>query len=219
MIKQVAKSISSHITELLGKRENKDLDFIAMVDGFSNSKIVVQEVKDNVSIPVIVPENSELSVVQGGAMFGWNPEMVKSRKSKRTYGLECRMQFRENIDPERLMFYDGNNVKQCWKRFDMLVSVNQEVETDQTVKRTYRPIYRNQADMLIEVYESEKSDVTYCDETGVKSLGKITVPMTNTTGDMDRRVEVTVRFGGTEIIVSGKDLTSGSDVQAEFDFL
>ena len=29
--------------------------------------------------------------------------------------------------------------------------------------------------------------------------------MTSTTGDMDRTVEVTVRFAGTEIIVSGKD--------------
>ena len=54
MIKKVAKSISSHITELLGKRENKDLDFIVMVGGFSNSPIVVQEIKDHVCIPVVV---------------------------------------------------------------------------------------------------------------------------------------------------------------------
>ena len=84
----MAKSISSHTTELLGKRENKNLiDFIVMVGGFSKSPIVVQEVKDNVSIPVIVPESPELSVVQGAVMFGWKPEIVKSRKSKRTYGI------------------------------------------------------------------------------------------------------------------------------------
>ena len=58
MIKKVAKSISSHTTELLGKRENKNLGFIVMVGGFSNSpivaRIVVQEIKDHVSIPVVV---------------------------------------------------------------------------------------------------------------------------------------------------------------------
>ena len=54
MIKKVAKSISSHTTELLGKRENKNLGFIVMVGGFSNSPIVVQEIKDHVSIPVVV---------------------------------------------------------------------------------------------------------------------------------------------------------------------
>ena len=82
-----------------------------MVGGLSNSPIVVQEVKKHASsIPVIVPENPELSVVQGAVMFGWKPDMFKSRKSKRSYGTLVIRDFLENIDPERLMFYDDDNV-------------------------------------------------------------------------------------------------------------
>ena len=219
MIKKVAKSISLHTADLLRKQENANLDFIVMVGGFSNSPIVVQDVKDQVSIPVIVPENPELSVVQGAVMFGWKPEMFKSRKSRRTYGISTSSPFRENIDPDRLMFYDYENTKRCAGRFVMLVALNEDIETDQTVKYTYIPEFSNQLKMLIDFCESEKMDVTYCDEPGVKRLGSITVPMTDTNGDMNRQVEVTVRFGDTEIFVHGKDLTTGADVETVFDFL
>ena len=219
MIKQVAKSISSLTTFLLNREENQNLDFIAMVGGFSNSPIVIQEIKDQVSIPVIVPENPELSVVQGAIMFGWKPEMFQSRKSKRTYGLRTTKRFRENIDPERLAMYDDDSVKRCKNRFSKLVTVNEEVEINQIVKKTHFPTKNNQRSMAIKIYESEKSDVTYTDEPGTRELGFIKVPMTDTTGNKDRRVEISVRFGGTEIFVTCKDLTTGADVEAVYDFL
>ena len=228
MIKQVAKSISSHATFLLQQKENQNLDFIVMIGGFSNSPIVVQEVKDQVSssLPVIVPENAELSVVQGAVMFGWKPDIFKSRKSKRTYGLAFCPFFRENIDPEYLICYDDNYVKRCKYRFDKLVSVNEDIEIDHTVKRIYHPVKRiyhpskqNQLSVAIRIYESEKYEVIYCDEPGTRQLGSITIPMTDTTGGMNRKIEITVRFGGTEIVVNGKDLTTGVDVKAVYDFL
>ena len=221
MIKQVAKSISSHATFLLQQKENQNLDFIVMIGGFSNSPIVVQEVKDQVSsfLPVIVPENAELSVVQGAVMFGWKPNIFKSRKSKRTYGIACGLIFRENIDPEHLIYYDDNYVKRCEYRFDKLVSVNEDIEIDHTVKRIQNPNEQNQLSAVIKIYESEKDEVTYCDEPGTRQLGSITIPMTDTTGGMNRKMEITVRFGGTEIVVNGKDLTTGVDVKAVYDFL
>ena len=45
------------------------------------------------------------------------------------------------------------------------------------------------------------------------------IPMSDTTGGKGRKMEITLRFGGTEIIMNGKDLTTGADVQAVFDFL
>ena len=134
MLGEVAKSISTHTSFLLKQKENAGINFVLMVGGLSNSPIVVQEVKKHASsIPVIVPENPELSVVQGAVMFGWKPDMFKSRKSKRSYGTLVIRDFLENIDPERLMFYDDDNVKKCDKCFDKLVGVDDEVEIDQIV--------------------------------------------------------------------------------------
>ena len=220
MIEQVAKSISSHTSFLMKQTENENLDFIVMVGGFSNSPIVVKEIRDLVStLPVIVPENAELSVVQGAVIFGWKPDIFKSRKSKRTYGISMVSTFRENVDPERLMFYDDDKVKKCKNLFDKLVSVNEDIETDETVTRTYYPVYHDQLEMNISIYESEESVVSYCDQPGTKKLGFVKVPMRDTTGNKSRKVNVDVRFGDTEFFVSGKDETTGADVQAKYDFL
>ena len=39
---------------------------------------------------------------------------------------------------------------------------------------------------FIQIYESEKSDVTYFDDPGVSKLGSIIVPVTDTAGDKNR---------------------------------
>ena len=220
MIEQVAKNISSHTSFLMKLKENENLDFIFMVGGFSNSPIVVKEIRDLVSpLPVIVPENAELSVVQGAVMFGWKPDIFKSRMSKRTYGISITANFRENVDPERLILYNDDKVKKCTKRFGKLVSVNEDIEIDQTVTRTYYPMNHNQMAMTIDIYESEESDVSYCDQPGVKKLGTLTVPMKDTTGGRSRQVNVSVRFGGTEFFVTATDETTGAVVLATYDFL
>ena len=220
MIERVAKSISAHTSFLMKQNECDNLDFIVMVGGFSNSPIVVKEIKDLVGIlPVIVPENAELSVVQGAVMFGWRPDIFKSRKSKRTYGISMVSTFRENLDPERLMFYDDEKVKKCKMIFDRLIGVNEDIEIDQTVTRTYYPVYHDQVEMNICIYESEETVVPYCDVPEARKLGFIRVPMTDTTGNKSRKVNVNVRFGDTEFFVAGRDETTGTDVQARYDFL
>ena len=221
MIEKVAKKISAHTKDMLNEKGNENIDFIIMVGGFSTSPIVVQLVKDCVppSIPVLVPEEPELAVVQGAVMYGWRPEIIKSRKSNKTYGINLIMEFRENIDPEDLVFYDGNNEKMCDNRFDKLITVGDEIEIDQTVKRVYRPPFHDSTEVIVAICTSEKSNVTYCNERGVSELGSIMIPMPDTTGGMSREVEITVCFGGTEIILSGKDLLTGARVQAVYDFL
>ena len=221
MIENVAQNISAHTTFLLQQEENARINFIVMVGGFSNSPIVVEEIRRHVPsfTPVIVPENPELSVVQGAVSFGWKPQMFKSRKSKRTYGVRMRERFRDYIDPIRSMVYDDDGVKMCKMRFDKLITVNEDIGVDQIVKRSYFPGVHNQISAAISIYESEESDVSYCDEPGTRKLGTIKVPMTDLTGDKERKVEIEVRFGGTEFFVSCKDVTTGVVVSDKYDFL
>ena len=157
--------------------------------------------------------------VKGAVIFGWNPNMFKSRKSKWKYGISERRIFLENIHPERLMIYDDDNVKKCDSCFDKLVSVDEEVEIDQIVKRSYLPSAHNQLIMDISIYESERINVSYCDEPGVRKLGVIKLPMADTTGGKERSVKIEVRFGGTEFFVICKDVTTGAVRSAQYDFL
>ena len=144
--------------------------------------------------------------------------MLKSRKSRRSYGVNVRKIFRENIDPERSMFYDENNVKKCNKRFSKLVNVGEEIEIGKSVKKIYN--FNNGHGLShsnLSIYESENNDVTYYNEPGVRKLGSIKILFDD--GDVKRKVEVTLLFGGTEIFVTCKNLANGLEYKAVYDFL
>ena len=116
------------------------------------------------------------------------------------------------------MFYDENNVKKCKTRFSKLVNVGEEIEIGKSVKKKYNSynrhggLYSN-----FSIYESENNDVTYCDEPGVRKLGSIRFPFDD--GNVKRKVEFTLLFGGTEIFVTCKNLANGLEYKAVYDFL
>ena len=221
MIEQVANSIKSHTGFLLTENQKEKLDFIMMVGGFSNSPIVIKAIKDLVGdeMPVIVPENAELAVVQGAVIFGWKPDAFKSRKSRKTYGISMVSNFRDGKDPEHLGFLDDEGRKKCRMLFDLLVQVNEEIEINQVKTRYYFPVYNNQQEMSISLFASENEVVGYCDDFGVSKLGPLTVPMTDPSGNKTRKVRVDVCFGDTEFTVTGVDETTGKDVNATYDFI
>lgn len=221
MIENVSKSISSHARFLMQQTSDEGLDFIMMVGGFSNSPIVVDEVKKVVGdcMPVIVPEEAHLAVLRGAVIFGWKPDAIKTRKSRKTYGISMVVNFKENAHPKRLMFLDDDNKPKCKMVFDKLVSVNEEIEIDQKVTRYYYPVYHNQMEMNIILYATESEEVNFCDELSVRKVGVLVVPMVNTANNKRRKVIVDVKFGDTEFNVHARDEDSGKDVNATYDFL
>lgn len=221
MIQNVSKSIRAHADELLKKTDIQDSNFIMMVGGFSNSQIVVDDIRDLIAgrIPVIAPEEAELSVVKGAVIFGWKPDIISLRKSRKTYGISMVSNFKEGIDPQRLAFFDDDNNKKCKMVFDKLVSANQDIDTHQVVSRTYFPVYNNQTEMNIILYASDEENVQYCDEVGVAKIGFLVVPMSDVIGNKNRKVSIDVSFGNTEFRIDGRDLTTGKHVNATYDFL
>lgn len=221
MIQNVSKSIRTHTDNLLQKSNIQDANFIMMVGGFSNAKIVVEDIKNLIGgrIPVIVPEEAELSVVKGAVIFGWKPDIISLRKSRKTYGISMVSNFKEGTDPERLAFFDDDNTKKCKMVFDKLVSANQDIDVHQTVSRTYFPVYNLQTEMNIILYASDEEDVQYCDEMGVAKIGFLVVPMPDVVGNKNRKVAIDVSFGNTEFRIDGRDLTTNKHVNATYDFL
>lgn len=219
MMAKVSNKIRDHLKALINDLDG--LDFIMAVGGFSNSSIVLESIKDVVgeAMPVVRPEEAELAVVKGAVIFGWKPELITLRKSKRTCGISMVSNFREGINPERLAFFDDDGTKKCKMVFDKLVTANQDINIQQTVTRTYFPVYNDQAEMNIILYHTEKEEVHYCDEPEVSKLGFLVVPMTQREGNKNRKVAIDVFFGDTEFFVHGRDLASNTSVKAKYDFL
>ena len=87
MIHNVAVSIKNLIDGILQKIDISTLDAIIMVGGFSNSPIVLEEMKRlvNKRVPLIVPGDAELSIVMGAVLFGWKKNVISNRMSRMTY--------------------------------------------------------------------------------------------------------------------------------------
>ena len=173
------------------------------------------------NIPVIIPEEAELSVLKGAAMFGWNHCSIMKRRCKKTYGKQVVLDFDPNIDAERYISFDTYGVAKCTKRFDTLVTVDQEIGMEHKVTRITYPHKSDQIEILINIYGSDKEVVRYCDDSGLVKVGELVVPLPNPDGRKaaERKVSITILFGNTEIQVEARYVIGGKSVSTVFNFL
>ena len=67
-------------------------------------------------------------------------------------------------------------------------------------------------------YASPKKAPRYTDEFDVFEIGKVVVKMPDTTGGLQRRIQVVMRFGRTEIEVRARDMSTGKETEATLRF-
>jgi len=220
MILTVTNNISELVKSLLLKPEFKNIGFIILVGGFSNSCFVLDELKQTAgSVPIIRPEEAELAVVRGAVLFGWKPDKLTSRKSRRTYGIAICRNFREGIDPENLSMFDNEGVKKCDNNFDVLIKINQTVEAGETIGRKYFPLNANTKSSIIDLFATVKENVTYVTDPDVFKVGSVTLDMSDITGGKNREVKVNLHLGQTEFKLDVVNVTTGNNVTATYDFL
>lgn len=73
--------------------------------------------------------------------------------------------------------------------------------------------------MRISLYKSNKDDTMYVDDSECEYLGGFDVPMTDTTGGLNREVKVRLLFGDTEIEVKCLVVKTKTEVSDHFRFL
>ena len=199
MIKEVAKRIESTLENIFETLEH-NIDLIIIVGGFSNNPIVRQMMKTfarKYNTEVLIPERAEAAVLEGAVVFGWKPEYIYFRKSKKTYGTKISTNFIEGIHPlEKLYIIDG--IKRCRGIFSKLVNLNEDLEVGQCKKWSGYACRKDQTSVWLDLYASDKEDVQYCDEEGTYLVGEIELKTPATGKEGDRKVEAKFFFGDTE---------------------
>ena len=219
MIHQVAASIKNHIADILKEIEIKSLDAILMVGGFSNSGIVLEEIKKLVCgrVPLIVPANAELSIVMGAVLFGWTSSVIRVRKSKMTYGISAKDRFIEGYHDNKKLCFDEKGIKRCRDCFMKLVTINQDMEVNQHVEvSTYHP-YKDIDHTAIPLLATTNASPMYKDDNGVTLIGKIKIPRTKE--NQGGKLVTNLYFGDTEIHVKVFDEATKKTYEDYFDFL
>ena len=221
LFQPVINKMINHIEDLLGNRITHPCKYFFLVGGFSESKYLQQTVMDRFAgrLDVLIPNESQMSVIRGAVKFGHEPLRIKSRIARRTYGCDYSETFESGKhNPAKLKVVDG--VPNCTDLLKVFLKKGEEVQVGTKKTLSFVPGSSDQTAMGFNFYclDDRPKDVQYVDEPGVKNLGKATVQMPDTRGGTTREVELVVIFGGTEIEIYAKDATSGNIAKTKLDF-
>ena len=106
----------------------------------------------------------------------------------------------------------------CGGLFCCFVKENEIARLGEQVKRMYIPLRANDTSLTFGFYVADNPEAQFITDEGVTKIGSVTVQSPDTSRGRDRDIEVTMHFGGTEIVAGAVDITSGNKAQTSLDF-
>ena len=212
--------IKDHLKNLLQQPKLSKVKIMLLVGGFADSALLQQGIKSAFSgrIKVLVPNNASIAVVQGAVLFGKKPGRITERVVSTTYGAGYSSNFIPGVHPEEKKFIvDG--VEKCNNLFELFVREDATVRFGQKITSIYNPLRADNTEIRFNFYSTTDPDSMFVTDPGMRKLGSVTVLSPDTWRGKDRKIEVSMEFGGTEITARARDVSSGNMAQTAIDFL
>ncbi|RIA82732.1 hypothetical protein C1645_834929 [Glomus cerebriforme] len=199
-----------------------------LVGGFSESKYLQKKINEkfdhrveNISVPI----QPIAAIARGASIYGLSIKsnglnnlgiddnmkcVISSRVLKYTYGIEVSLRWKED-DPIDRRDSDGFISKfECLARRGTKMNINQEVT------RPSRPYEPNHTYIDFNIYYTQEDDGKYCDDPGMKLLGKFRIDLPGS--GLNRSVSLGLTFGRMEIIATSKDKQTGQSYKTTFKY-
>ena len=90
------------------------------------------------------------------------------------------------------------------------------MDINQEITCTHNPIKPNQKRLAHKLYYTDEYEAEYCDDPGMKFLGKLSTDLPGS--GLDRYVLFGITFGKMEITVTSKNKQTGQSYKATFKF-
>ena len=215
----VIEDIKKHLKTLQRKPQLSKVKNMLVVGGFADSAILRDEIKREFSrsLTVLIPNYASIAVVQGAAFFGKKPTKIAERKMRTTYGAGCSRDFISGVHREDKKFV-ADGIEKCDDLFNLFVRENETVRTGQVITRTYTLLRATDKDICIPFYASNNADAKYTTDPGMTKIGSVMVHSPDTWRGKDRKIEVSMYFGGTEITATARDISSGNIAETTLNF-
>ncbi|RGB42798.1 hypothetical protein C1646_682474 [Rhizophagus diaphanus] len=215
-VKRMFDPVINKIIRLIREQLNNSGPISAMflVGGFSVSKYLQKRIREEFSNKVknnniFVPPQPAAATLRGALEYGLNMKKIKTRRLPLTYGIELAPLWKPGDPPERRQTH--NRIF----KFRRLVEKGVEVDVDQEFGFELRPSFANQTELLMEIYSTTANEATYCDEPGMKKVGKLKLDFPNPRLGLQRTISFTLTFGQMEIRAYAKN-QQGKTTNATF---
>ena len=218
LFKPVTDEIVKHIQDLLMEPKLQDVEYLFCVGGFNDSKFLQEVLQEafGEKYKILIPEEASLAVVKGAILFGQDPNIIGSRVSSKTYGIDVAQDFIPFIhDPSKVINVHGRPL--CHGLFKTFVIKGQEIPAGFSRTVPVKPLTANDDHAHIRIFSSDDRDSQYISDPGVEQCGEVTVDWRGF--GLDRKVEVTMTFGGTEIEVEAVSYPGKHRAETKISFL
>lgn len=198
IFKSTARSITHRMKSIINCSNRPEINTIMLVGGFAKSKIVYDYVKQKLPEKnVIVPPESELSVLKGAVCFGNFQGYIEMRVSEYTYGIETYTSQMYDDPEDKKKFIGSKHV--CDNVFEKLISIGDKVKINDKVERTLHASTKNMNQMNINIYKSKDKNPKFVTDAGCEFFAEMVIDMTNSNKDLEDAVIISIEFGRTQI--------------------
>lgn len=212
--------ITKHVRGLL---DQKSVDAIILVGGFSESKLIYKSMKESFpNIRILNPHESGLSVLRGAVLFGFQPQQIAERVSRYSYGFSSRTPFNPEIHrtPRDFTHREGDELEDV---FSQIILAGETVVVNE--EREYKCLTAHLGLIQVELYGTRDSNPKYVHdyehfkpEFPCLHIGDIVGEYESDGKPDNHEVLLRVAFGHTQLNVTAEFVVKGEKVLANARF-
>ncbi|XP_062591252.1 heat shock 70 kDa protein 12A-like isoform X2 [Saccostrea cucullata] len=217
----IAKNVLAEMQRILAK--HGDISCVIAVGGIAQSAAMTTEIRKYAkNIPVYVPLDSSVSVLNGAVLYGHENNVIKARVCRYSYGIQTMRPFIVGEDDEsKKVRQEGDTwCKQCFRPLynagDMIklgevrtYDLEEYFKDDDRKEKRFKPI-------RCILFRSEKKNPKYVTEEGCFETGTIEIEPPKNGFPTHYECNVELEFAGTEIIARLKDNDGIKTIRLDF---
>lgn len=218
IFKTVVGKIAEHMKLILKEPKADGIETVILVGGFARSDFVYEYIKKEFSDKeVIIPNDPDLAVLKGAVSFGHSDGIIEMRVCDYTYGIESN-RFPVATDPrDKIKLIGGKHT--CTQVFEKLVTIGDQVQVNSKVEKEVYASTENMTKMKVNIYRSKQTNPLFVTDKGCELFAEMTVEMPVIKEGIKRAAIISIDFGKTEIIFSGKDKSTDRGHRVSVDMI
>ena len=212
-IKAQVDSICKIINDITS---NEDIQTIIFVGGYCYNEILIKLIKKGLSkiSHFLQPSRPCLSIMEGAVLFGMEPSIINIRRAKYTIGKSIRDFWDEEKHSKKgtKVFCEDSNKWYCEDCFDKFIEINQNIKLNESITRSCIMVGHRYT--TFNFYKTISPNPIFIFEEGMIHIGNCELVVGKEYNNYeDRKINVTMKFGGTFIDVSAIHIKSGTLVK------
>lgn len=222
VVEEILVRIEEQLEEMRRVTETAGEEILLLIGGFARSEYLRHRVRHRFAdrMTVMTPADPAAAVLFGAVHFCYNPNLIRSRRSKLTYGFDISMPFEAEVDPVEKRYKDRDHKVFCTNRFQIAARIGEPIEVDEPYYLPVSPMEDDQKSIRVRFYATRSLDPRYVDEAGCVELGALEADISDSVGkpETERGVGVYMYFGRTTIQAEAKVLSTGQKVETQLEF-